>query len=110
MANANEAKDAQNPTSGRSRWVWFSQWPPIVKLLPPMAMLVLNASRLPKMYPVARPVLVTVAVVFLVWIGTDVFVNFLLGRSTTATAGKYGFLELLAVLLLVGMSIGLLFH
>ena len=107
MGNVNDAHDSN---SQRSRWVWFSEWPPIVKLLPPLAILVLNASRLPRRLPTLRLVLVGVAVAFLLWIGCDVFVNFLRKRSTTATAGKFGFLELLAVMLLVGLSIGLLYH
>jgi len=107
MAHANDAHDT---TARRSRWLWFSDWPPIVKLLPPLAILVLNASRLARKVPTMRVVLVGVAVAFLIWIGCDVFVNFLRRRSTTATAGKFGFLELLAVMLLVGMSIGLLYH
>ena len=107
MDNAEGTPDSSTLAA---RWIWFSRWPPIVKLLPPLAILVLNASRLPKAYPAAKPVLLVVDCLFLAWVAADIFANFIFRRSSGATAGRFGFLELLAVMLLVGMTIGLLYH
>ena len=107
MGDTNETQDAQrDPT----RWRWFSRWPPITKLIPPLILLLLNASRLPRAYPVSRPVLVALDGAFIAWIAVDAFVNFLVKQPTGATAGRFAFPELLAVMLLVGMTIGLLFN